>query len=170
MTGTRSTPPRFPVAALGLLAALGGASPAAAQAPAYAKDVQPLLQKYCYDCHGEGSHPRRRRPRRASPRQRPGAATASSGPRWENVRNDLMPPAGKPRPSAGRARPAATWIRGEVQGVDCRAPDPGRVTIRRLNRDEYNHTIADLFGIDFDPAETSRPTTAATASTTSATC
>src|SRR5438552_4045347 len=31
-------------------------------------------------------------------------------------------------------------------------PDPGRVTIRRLNRAEYNNTIRDLTGIDFQPA------------------
>src|SRR5262245_3137603 len=33
---------------------------------------------------------------------------------------------------------------------DC---DPGRVTIRRLNRAEYNNTIRDLVGIDFHPAD-----------------
>src|SRR6185503_10649065 len=32
-------------------------------------------------------------------------------------------------------------------------PDPGRVTIRRLNRTEYNNTIRDLVGVDFQPAE-----------------
>lgn len=31
--------------------------------------------------------------------------------------------------------------------------DPGRVTIRRLNRAEYNNTIRDLLGIDFRPAD-----------------
>ncbi len=32
-------------------------------------------------------------------------------------------------------------------------PDPGRVTLRRLNRVEYNNTIRDLFGVDFRPAD-----------------
>ncbi len=31
--------------------------------------------------------------------------------------------------------------------------DPGRVTIRRLNRAEYNNTIRDLVGVDFHPAD-----------------
>ncbi len=31
--------------------------------------------------------------------------------------------------------------------------DPGHVTIRRLNRAEYNNTIRDLLGIDFHPAD-----------------
>ena len=30
--------------------------------------------------------------------------------------------------------------------------DPGRVTARRLNRYEYNHTVRDLLAIDFQPA------------------
>ena len=32
-------------------------------------------------------------------------------------------------------------------------PDPGRVTVRRLNRVEYNNTVRDLFGVDIKPAE-----------------
>ena len=30
--------------------------------------------------------------------------------------------------------------------------NPGRVTLRRLNRNEYNNTIRDLFGVDYQPA------------------
>src|SRR5262249_24736470 len=38
--------------------------------------------------------------------------------------------------------------------VDCGpARDPGRPTIRRLNRSEYNNSIRDLIGVDFKPAE-----------------
>ena len=29
---------------------------------------------------------------------------------------------------------------------------PGRVTMRRLNREEYNNTIRDLVGLDIRPA------------------
>src|SRR4029079_9104833 len=32
------------------------------------------------------------------------------------------------------------------------APNPGRVTMRRLNRIEYRNTIRDLVGVDFDPS------------------
>src|ERR1700722_507098 len=31
--------------------------------------------------------------------------------------------------------------------------DPGKVTMRRLNRAEYRNTIRDLVGVDFDPTE-----------------
>ncbi len=32
-------------------------------------------------------------------------------------------------------------------------PNPGRVTMRRLNRVEYCNTIRDLVGVNFDPTE-----------------
>ena len=71
----------------------------------------------------------------------------------ENLRADLMPPAGKPRPSAAERARLIDWIRADVQRVDCRAPDPGRVTLRRLNSSEYTFTIRDLFAVDVDPSE-----------------
>src|SRR3954467_13487407 len=41
-----------------------------------------------------------------------------------------------------------------MEKLDCgKESDPGRITIRRLNRSEYNNTIRDLFGIDFRPAD-----------------
>ena len=46
------------------------------------------------------------------------------------------------------------WLSDRINSIDCDLiNDPGRVTIRRLNRLEYNNTIRDLFGIDFKPAD-----------------
>ena len=43
-------------------------------------------------------------------------------------------------------------MRQRYAEADLRAPaDPGRVTMRRLNRVEYRNTIRDLVGVDFDP-------------------
>ncbi len=119
----------------------------------YERDVQPLLETYCYDCHGDG---------------------ASKGDfvldEWEDeeimmqdrrtwkevmrhVGSKVMPPAKrKDQPSEEERRLITTWIEKEVFFVDCSNPDPGRVTIRRLNRQEYNNTIRDLVGVNFEPA------------------
>lgn len=45
----------------------------------------------------------------------------------------------------------ATGGDGET-GSDDDALGPGRVTLRRLNRTEYNHTMRDLFGVELEPA------------------
>jgi hypothetical protein len=142
------------VSALAALLALTAPARAAAQAaPSFERDVKPILVTYCYDCHGDGS----------AKGDVDFDAHASAQARladgqlwyrvWENVRNGVMPPPRKPRPTPAEAAVLEAWLRRGVQGVDCRDPDPGRVTLRRLNRDEYNHSIGELFGIDFQPAE-----------------
>ena len=66
----------------------------------------------------------------------------------------LMPPPEKPRPSIAELDAVNAWIDVVVFKFDCNGPrDPGRVTIRRLNKVEYNNTVRDLLGIDFNPAE-----------------
>ena len=65
----------------------------------------------------------------------------------------IMPPSNKPRPSEKELRLLAGWIKHDVLGNDSNDPDPGRVTIRRLNRVEYRNTIRDLMGFDFKVEE-----------------
>ena len=65
-----------------------------------------------------------------------------------------MPPKNKPQPTKEEKEFLIGWIENSLTKVDCTAPkDPGRVTIRRLNRAEYNNTIRDLCGVDFKPAD-----------------
>ncbi len=112
--------------------------------------IQPILENYCYGCHGYGA-------------KKGGLdleALESDEVRlrdpklwWsvlKNVRAELMPPAGKPRPSEQEQRFLADWIKFEAFGIDPKQPDPGHVTVRRLNRIEYRNTIRDLMGVDFD--------------------
>ena len=47
----------------------------------------------------------------------------------------------------------AAWIKYQALGIDRANPDPGRVTLRRLNRAEYRNTIRDLMGYDFQANE-----------------
>src|SRR4029077_10098242 len=42
------------------------------------------------------------------------------------------------------------WIKYDVFGIDPSNPDPGRVTVRRLNRVEYRNTVKDLLGVDYN--------------------
>src|SRR5688572_9022348 len=64
-----------------------------------------------------------------------------------------MPPEKKPQPTPEERELITDWIQSEIFKCDCDHPDPGRVTIRRLNRAEYNNTIRDLVGVNFQPAD-----------------
>ncbi len=66
------------------------------------------------------------------------------------LRAGLMPPKGKDRPSAEQVAALERWVKYTAFGIDPNDPDPGRVTLRRLNRTEYRNTVRDLLGIDFN--------------------
>jgi hypothetical protein len=88
------------------------------------------------------------------------ASVAENRETWQRVvqklRSGEMPPKGIPRPEGIDA--AIRYLQGEFDRADRRAPvDPGRVTARRLNRNEYSNTIRDLLGVEFH-AEKSFPT------------
>src|SRR6266705_5934141 len=112
--------------------------------------VEPMLKEYCYDCHGDGMN----KGKVAFDEFKSDDELLARRDLWfavlRNVRAGLMPPEKKPRPSAEQIRALADWIKRDVFGIDPQNPDPGRVTIRRLNRVEYRNTIRDLLGVDFD--------------------
>ena len=115
----------------------------------YEDEIQPILIDYCYRCHAESAS--KGGVSFDGPRGEP--ALLADQAMWfkvlKNVRLGIMPPAGKDRPSKDEIGRLEAWIKGDVFGIDPRDPDPGRVTIRRLNRIEYRNTIRDLTGFDF---------------------
>ncbi|HEV2691930.1 MAG TPA: DUF1587 domain-containing protein, partial [Verrucomicrobiae bacterium] len=115
------------------------------------QEVRPILEEYCYDCHGNGEN-------------RGGVAldtfnsttnfTEGRDIWWhvlKNLRAGLMPPAKrKSQPSKEQKELVENWIKNSVFEVNPVNPDPGRATLRRLNRIEYQNTIRDLLGANFD--------------------
>lgn len=123
------------------------------QAENYRRDVAPFLEKYCTSCHG-GEAPKAGLKLDAFP-----DAASALGEReaWENIQlfveDQSMPPKGKPQPAPEEREAFVAWAQSALSTVDCTGPvNPGRVTMRRLNRSEYNNTIRDLVGVGFQPA------------------
>lgn len=86
------------------------------------------------------------------------ASVLKARKKWEQVvlavKSGEMPPPQKPKPSQADRDAFLATVEGIFDHADRNAkPDPGRVTMRRLNRAEYNATIRDLIGIDFNPAD-----------------
>jgi len=55
----------------------------------------------------------------------------------------------EPRCDRGHGQ-LVTWISARAWAFDPARPDPGHITVRRLNRSNTQHTIRELLGIDFD--------------------
>ena len=115
--------------------------------------VQPILETYCYACHGFGE----RKGGHAFDEFKSDKALVGDLKLWlavlKNVRAGLMPPHGEERPTKDEKQRLFDWIELDVFGVDPADPDPGRVTIGRLNRVEYRNTIRDLMGVEYDTTD-----------------
>jgi len=73
---------------------------------------------------------------------------------WEKIAHKIeageMPPAGEARPPQEKMTAFVEFLRGQFDKADALVkPDPGRVTAKRLNRNEYRNTIRDLLAVDF---------------------
>ena len=114
--------------------------------------IQPLLKQYCFDCHNAEKNkgdlnllPLLEKPNLSEHREV-----------WEKIAEALesgdMPPEKKPQPEKAQREMLLAFIDGNLSAVDCKLErNPGKVTIRRLNRQEYRNTIRDLLQVDFNP-------------------
>ena len=121
----------------------------------FERDILPVLDDYCYYCHDDG--------------KKKGDLSLEIFKDEKDIRHNYkisemvfkkvlagdMPPKGrKKRPSKEEQKLVADWIRYSLDDFYANAPpDPGRVTVRRLNRSEYNNVIRDLMRVDFNPAK-----------------
>ena len=150
--GSDETSAATSVRGLRLTVGVAAASEAPTAKPGF-DGVRPIVEKYCVRCHS-GAKPRGGLNLDAFKDQ---AAVLAKPKVWEKVseylRGGMMPPEGKPKPTPAELDAFYAWLDADVLKVDCTTgpKDPGRVTIRRLNRAEYNNTIRDLVGVDFQP-------------------
>ncbi len=115
----------------------------------YQKAVLPLLEKHCFECHGDGYD-----------KGKVAFDTLETPEQilepelWlrvlRNTRAGLMPAEDNPRLSAAEQATLERWIKRDVFHLDPSQPDPGRVTVRRLNRVEYRNTVQDLLDVDYN--------------------
>jgi len=75
---------------------------------------------------------------------------------WEKVvrklRVGMMPPSGAQRPDSAAANSFASWLETELDRFAAANPNPGRPSLHRLNRTEYQNAIRDLLSIEVDAA------------------
>ncbi|MSU24005.1 MAG: DUF1592 domain-containing protein [Opitutus sp.] len=139
---------------LAVVALTAGRTPStAATPPSFERDLTPLLQKYCYDCHGDGHH----KSGLALDDFKTVADIHAARKQWKAVlhhvtRHEMPPEDGAVFPTDTERGMIAEFLERELFQLDPAHPDPGRVTLRRLNRAEYNNALRDLVGIDFKPA------------------
>lgn len=131
-----------------------GLAAARADAADFVKDIRPVLEAHCFDCHGNEE-----KPEGGLNLERFGSVAEALRDRaqWaavlEKVESGQMPPPKrKDQPTAEERAAVVSWI-GELAAMPdpaLGAVDPGKPVLRHLTRLEYNNTLRDLFGLKHD--------------------
>jgi hypothetical protein len=114
--------------------------------------VSPIITKFCLKCHGD------EKPKAGVNLAKLVTGTATGTSVWERVLDQLeaqaMPPEGQPKATPAEMEQIGRWAAERLAEARAKIPpSPGKVTIRRLNRVEYNNTIRDLVWVPFRPAD-----------------
>jgi len=122
----------------------------------FKEKLQPFVAQYCADCHN-ADDPEAGINFTAFPTEA-SLLTSSGRKTWEKIHRVLevgaMPPSDMDQPPVELRNELAAWLEDKLFNLDCELiNDPGRVTVRRLNRVEYRNTIRDLLAVNFDPTE-----------------
>ena len=130
------------------------ANPGEKDSPDFSQEGTLFLEQYCFSCHA-GDQP-------AAELSLDSFTDTHSLIKnrdvWERVLDMVttaqMPPSDSDQPSMEASESFVAHIEAIFEHVDRTAkPDPGKVTVRRLNRVEYRNTVRDLLGVDFNPTE-----------------
>ena len=116
----------------------------------FENEIIPLLEEYCYDCHGEGA-----KKGGFKIDELIGLGAFKQNQKkwdrvWKNLNNRNMPPANVFQPYDPEISKILTWIEEASFRPNLAEEDSGNARLRRLNRTEYENTIQDIFGIEID--------------------
>jgi mono/diheme cytochrome c family protein len=116
----------------------------------FAIRVRPFLTKYCFECHNvDGAEAGVDLSMYKSLIQ-----IREAESQWSQIRGlirmgAMPPPDHDEQPSEAEREAAAEWVNQALTAVDCSVPNPpAPITVRRLNRFEYDNTVRDLLGLD----------------------
>lgn len=113
--------------------------------------LAPLLQTYCYECHGSGSEIELEKYRTAAEIKK---ERGLWGRAIMQIRLGTMPPEDGKTLKPETRQKLLGLLDKLVNSVDCvNNPNAGKVALRRLNRSEYRNTILDLTGVDYQASD-----------------
>ena len=123
-----------------------------AELPNFEHEVKPILAKLCYGCHGAEKQKGKLRLDTLSINL---LEDSRSAERWHEVRTVInlgeMPPENETKLTTDERRMILDWLNPTIElAGKLRQSKGGRVVLRRLNNNEYQNTLSDLFGVSLD--------------------
>ena len=112
-------------------------------------DRKQMLVQYCSGCHNDKT-------KTAGMSVLPLKADdlEAHNPTWEKILRRIslgeMPPRGMRRPSKEQIADFTGWLETSLDKLGAANPNPGRATLRRMNRAEYANAVRDLLALEVD--------------------
>jgi hypothetical protein len=116
----------------------------------FQKNVKPLLQKYCVDCHGAEKQKGDIRLDNINP----DLLNGENFDQWEDIREAFnsgeMPPEKKAQPTGAERESMTLWMDAEFKKVKLQGSTRKRGNVRRLTRYELQYALEDLLQISVE--------------------
>ena len=117
----------------------------------FARDIQPLVKKYCLGCHG----PKTQEADLRLDELDPDLINGIDAERWHEVLNQVnegaMPPEDEPQLVKAELESLTNWLEKELHSAAVhRNSTGGRQVMRRMSRYEYRYTMQDVLGVALD--------------------
>src|ERR1700749_1189339 len=111
-----------------------------------------LLTQYCSGCHNDKLHVAGWSVQKLDP-----ANLGRDDEMWEKILAKLnlgeMPPKGMKRPPPEQIADFTHWLEGGLDQYALAHVNPGRATLRWMNRAKYANAVRNLLGLDVDVSE-----------------
>lgn len=126
----------------------------AEELPSWDRMIRPMFRSYCYRCHND-----EKQKGNINLEEVENPRLIMEGRKtWLTVVNVLrekkMPPEDSSKPKDDERAKMLEFVTKTLDSLDCsKLNDPGKPIARRLNRNEYNNCVSDLFGLDLRPAD-----------------
>ncbi|MEQ8765102.1 MAG: DUF1592 domain-containing protein [Planctomycetota bacterium] len=116
----------------------------------FVSEVRPVLEKYCFACHG----PEKQRGSIRFDTIDPDMVRGDDAETWPAVRDALgaakMPPESAPQPSDDERRALVSWLNASLEAAARETATKQRSVLRRLNKQQYTASLQELLGLSID--------------------
>lgn len=126
------------------------ATAASAEVEKFQSEIRPLLEQYCFHCHGEDTQ-------EASVRLDtldPNMVTGPDAEKWhaalDMINSASMPPDYDSQPEDDERRKMVEWMTASIDLATKARQQQAGTTLRRLTKAQYSRSLADLLGVPID--------------------
>jgi len=117
----------------------------------YKSKVEPILKKFCYDCHG----PKKAKADLRLDTLNPNLLEGEDAEKWQEVLDAIsvgdMPPEKKEQLSTAQRHVVTEWMSSELKkATEVKWQSQKHTSFRRMTKYEYAYTLQDLLGVSVD--------------------